>query len=131
MIVRWLSAAAIVVGAALIGLIVWVVGLKGLSNVAESTCLADLDGRPSYGGYQTSATLWPPSFECHLLGNSVEPIVEQHTLGAIVAFGWVVMVPVVYAFVTLALTLRWVRQARPGPTCRCETGVTVWVTFPW
>ncbi len=115
MIARWLSGAAIVVGAALIGLVVWVVGLKGLSNVAESTCLADLDGRRSYGAYQTSATLWPPSFECHLFGNSVEPIVVQHPLGAIVAFGWVVLVPVLYASATLALTLRWVRAARPRP----------------
>ncbi len=102
----------IVVGAALIGLVVWVVGLKGLSNVAESTCLADSDGRPSYGAYQTSATLWPPSFECHLFGNSAEPIVVQHPLEAIVAFGWVVLVPVLYAFATLALTLRWVRARR-------------------
>jgi hypothetical protein len=113
MMVRWLSATAIMVAAALIGLVVWVVGLKGLSNVAESTCLADLDGRPSYGAYQTSVTLWPPSFECHVFGDSVEPIVEQHPLGAIVAFGWVVLVPVLSALATLALTLRWVRQARP------------------
>ena len=113
MIVRWLSAVAILVGAALIGLVVWVIGLKGISNVAESTCFADLDGRRSYGAYRTSASLWPPSFECHLLGNSVEPIVVQHPLGAIVAFGWVVLAPALYAFATLALTLRWVRQARP------------------
>ena len=115
MIVRWLSVAAIVVGAALFGLVVWVLGLKGLSNVAESTCLADLDGHPSYGAYQTSATLWPPSFECHLFGNSVEPIVEQHPLGAIVVVGWVALVPILYATATLVLTLRWVRPARHRP----------------
>jgi hypothetical protein len=115
MAVRWLSAAAILVGAALIGLVVWVVGLKGLSNVAESTCLADLDGRPSYGAYQTSATLWPPSFECHLFGNSVEPIVEQHPLWANVVFGWVVLIPVLAGSATLALTWCWMRQTRPRP----------------
>lgn len=115
MIVRWLTAAAIVVSAALVGLVAWIVGLKGLANRAESICFADLDNHLGHGAYRISRMLWSPSFECHLLGNSVEPIAVQHPLEAIVAFGWVVLVPVLYAIATLALTLRWMRQARPRP----------------
>ena len=113
MIVRWLTAAAIVVGAALVGLVVWITGLAGLANRAESLCFADLDNRPGHGAYQISSELWPPSFECRLLGNSVEPIVVEHPLEAIVAFGWIVVVPVLCAIATLVLTLRWLRQPRP------------------
>ena len=112
MIVRWLTAAVIVVSSALVGLAVWVVGLNGLSNRAESICFADLDNRLGYGAYQISRNLWLPSFECRLLGNSVDPIDVQHPLEAIAAFGWVVVLPVVYAIATLALTLRWARQTQ-------------------
>ena len=112
MIVRWLTAAAIVVGSALVGLAVWVVGLTGLSNRAESICYADVDNRLGYGAYRISRKLWTPSFECRLLGNSVVPIDVQHPLEAMVAFGWIVVLPVVYAIATLALTLRWARQTQ-------------------
>lgn len=110
MVVRWLTAAAIVVSAALVGLAAWVVGLKGLGNRAESICFADLDHRLGYGAYEVSRKLWAPSFQCRLLGNAVEPVDVQHPLEAIVAFGWVVVVPVVYATAALALTLRWARE---------------------
>ena len=112
MIVRWLTAVAMLVSAALIGLTVWVVGLKGLANRAESICFADLDKRLDYGAYQISRKLWSPSFECRLLGNSVDPIRVQHPFEAIVAFGWVVVVPILYVIAASALTLRWARQTR-------------------
>jgi hypothetical protein len=118
MIVRRLTAAAIVVSAALVGLVVWVVGLKGLANRAESICLADTDNRLGYGAYEISRKLWAPSFECRLLGNAVDPTDVQHPLEAIVTFGWVVVVPVFYAIATLALTLRWARQTH-STTCSC------------
>ena len=114
MIVRWLTAAAVVASAALVGLAAWVVGLTGLGNRAESICLADTDNRLGYGAYQISRKLWSPSFECRLLGNSVEPIVVQHPLEAMVAFGWIVMVPILCAIAVVAFTLRWLRQARPA-----------------
>lgn len=110
MIVRWLTAAAIVVSAALVGTIVWVAGLAGLANRAESICFADLDNRLGYGAYRISRKLWSLSFECRLLGNSVDPIDVQHPLEAIVTFGWVVVVPVLYAIATLVFALRWARQ---------------------
>ena len=112
MIVRWLTAAAIVVGAALVGLATWVVGLNGLANRAESICFADLDGRLGHGAYQISRTLWLPSFECRLLGNSVDPIDVHHPLEAAATFGWIVVVPVLYAMATLAFTLRWTHQTQ-------------------
>ena len=114
MVVRWLTAAAIVVGVALVGLVVWIVGLAGLGNRAESICFADLEGHPGHGAFRMSSGLWPPSFECRLLGNSVEPIVVQHPLEAVVAFGVVVVVPVVGAIAALVITLRWLRQPRPA-----------------
>ena len=107
---RWSKAAAIVVTASLVGLAAWVVGLAGLANRAESICLADTDNRLGYGAYEISRKLWWPSFECRLLGNAVDPIDVQHPLEAIVTFGWVVVVPVLYAIATLVLTLRWARQ---------------------
>jgi hypothetical protein len=112
MIVRWLSAAAIVVSAALVGLAVWVVGLAGLANRAESICFADLDNRLGYGAFEISRKVWSLSFECRLLGNSVDPVDVQHPLEAIMGSGWVVVLPVVYAIATLALTLRWARQTQ-------------------
>ena len=117
MIVRWSKAAAIVVTASLVGLAAWVVGLAawvvglaGLANRAESICLADTDNRLGYGAYEISRKLWWPSFECRLLGNSVDPIDVQHPLEAIVTFGWVVVVPVLYAIATLVFARRWARQ---------------------
>jgi hypothetical protein len=110
MIVRWLTAAAIVVSAALVGLTVWVVGLAGLSNRAESICLADVDNRPGYDAYQISRELLSLSFECRLLGNSVDPIDVQHPLEAIVTFGGFVVVPVLFAIATLVFALRWALQ---------------------
>lgn len=112
MIVRWLTASAIVVSAAFVGLAVWVLGLKGLSNRAESICFADLDDRLGYGAYEISRKLWSPTFECRLLGNSVDPIDVQHPLEAIVTFGWIVVLPVFYAIATLTLTLLWARQTQ-------------------
>ncbi|MGB5760235.1 MAG: hypothetical protein WBM50_25190 [Acidimicrobiales bacterium] len=103
MVVRWLTAAAIVVSAALVGLVAWIVGLTGLANRAESMCFADLDDHPGYGAYRMSSELWLPSFECRLAGNSMEPIFVQHPLEAFVAFGLVLVVPVVYAIAILAL----------------------------
>ena len=110
MIVRWSTAAGIVVSAAFVGLVAWVMGLKGLANMGESSCFADLDNHLEYGAYEMSSELWLPSFECRLRGDSVEPIVVQHPIEAFVAFGWVVMVPVVYAIAVLAYTLRWARR---------------------
>ena len=107
MIVRWLTAAAIVISAALVGLAVWVVGLKGFANRAESICLADTDNRIEYGAYRMSRELWLPSFECHLLGNSVDSIDVQHRLEATMTLGWLVVVPVLYAIATLTFTMRW------------------------
>ena len=97
MIVRWLTGwltgAAIVVGAALVGLVAWIGGRKGLANRAESMCDVELDNHLGCGAYRMSRKLWLPSFESRLLGNSVEPIVVRHPLEAIVALGWVVVVP--------------------------------------
>ena len=112
MIVRWLSAAAIVASAALVGLAVWVVGLVGLANRAESICFADLDNRLGYGAFEISRNVWSLSFECRLLGNSLDPVDVQHPFEAIVGFGWIVVLPVAYAIATLALTLRWARQTQ-------------------
>ena len=112
MIVRWSTAAAIVVSAALVGLAVWVMGLQGLGNRAESICLADLDNRLGDGGYEISRTLWWPSFECRLLGNSIDPIAVHHPLEAAATFGWIVVVPVLYAIATLTFTLRWTQQTQ-------------------
>ncbi len=112
MIVRWLTVAAMVVGAALVGLLVWIAGLAGLANRAESICFADVDNHVGYEAFQISRKHWSPSFECRLLGNSVEPIIIEHPLEAIATFGWIVLVPVLYAIATVALTLGWMRQAR-------------------
>ena len=106
---RSISAAAIVSGAAIVGLAVWIVGLKGLANRAESICSTHLDNRLGYGAYRMSSELWLPSFECRLLGNAVEPVVVQHRLEAIGVFGWLVVIPILYVIATLILTRRWTR----------------------
>jgi hypothetical protein len=115
MVARWSTAAVIVAGAMFVGLVVWVMGLAGLANRAESVCRADVDDRRGYGAFQMSRELWPPSFECHLASNSLEPIDVQHPLEGIAVAGWVVAVPVVYVTATLVLAVRWaIGRAAPG-----------------
>jgi hypothetical protein len=99
-------------GAALVGCVIWILGLVGLANRAESICFADVDNQLGYGAYEISRELWLPSFECRLLGDSVEPIVVEHPLEAIVTIGWVVGVPVLFAAATLAVSVCWARRAR-------------------
>jgi len=107
-----LAGAAIVSGAALVGCFVWILGLVGLSNRAESICLADVDARVGYEAFEISRQLWLPSFECRLLGDSVEPVLVQHPIEAVVTIGWVVAVPVLFALAALAGLVRWARAAR-------------------
>ncbi len=100
------------IGAALVGCFIWILGLVGLANRAESICFDDVNNHVGYGAFEMSRELWSPSFECRLLGNSVKPIVVQHPLEAIVTIGWVVAVPVLFAVVGLAATVRWACKAR-------------------
>ena len=112
MIVRWLSAAAIVVSAALVGLAVWVVGLAGLANRAESICFADLDNRLGYGAFQISRTPGRCRSNAACWETRSIQLMYNTRFQAVVGFGWIVVLPVAYAIPTLALTLRWARQTQ-------------------
>src|SRR5688572_3684147 len=77
--------AALVIALAVGGAVLWGAAVIGVGQYAEDICFDDLDGRADYGGYRTAAELWPPSFECRLLGNDAEPVVVQHRG---IALGW-------------------------------------------
>ena len=79
--------------------IIWVLRNVGRANGAESTAVADVENHVGCGAYELLKGLWPPSFEFRLLGSSVEPIIAQHPLDAIVTIGRVVL------------------AVRPGPRC--------------
>ena len=98
---------AVVVAVLVGGTALWLVGIVGVGRSLEDVCFDDLESRARYGAYQSRESLWPPSFECRLLGADVEPIVVQHRLEAAARFGAVVVFPVVYCLgATLAL-VRW------------------------
>jgi hypothetical protein len=89
------------------GTALWLVGIVGVGRSLEDACFDDLENRAPYGAYQSRGELWPPAFECRLLGSDVEPIVVEHRLEAAARFGAIFVFPVVYVLgATLALT-RW------------------------
>lgn len=57
---------------------IWALGVIGVAQYTEDICFDDLDGRRGYGGYNTASELWPPSYECRLLSNDLDPVVVQH-----------------------------------------------------
>ena len=82
---------------ATVGVVLWGTAVIGVARYAEDICLDDFDGRPEYGAYRTGADLWPPWYECNLLGNDVEPVVVQHRGVALARLGAIVVFPVAYA----------------------------------
>ena len=89
--------------AAVVGLVVLFVGLKGAANHAESVCDADIAARRGYGAWSMSSDLWPPSFECEIGGADVETLTISHPTTALVGFVAMVVVPTGYIALVLVL----------------------------
>ncbi|HWB71230.1 MAG TPA: hypothetical protein VG452_03365 [Egibacteraceae bacterium] len=107
-----LQTTAFLVLMALAGVVLWGTALFAVAQYAEDLCFDDLEERVGYGAYTTETDLWPPSYECRLLGNDVEPVVVQHRGLAVARLGAVIGPPVAYAlFGWLAIT-HWVRRRR-------------------
>ncbi len=107
-----LVAAALVIALAIGGVALWGAARIGVAQYAEDICFDDLDGRAEYGGYRTAADLWPPSFECKLLGNDVEPIVVQHRGIALARLGAITVFPIAYAVAASLGIVFWHRRRR-------------------
>ena len=85
----------------------------GAARYAEDICFDDLDGRAEYGAYRTAADVWPPSYECRLLGNDVEPVLVQHRSVALARLGAIVVFPVAYSVAaTLGIVFWFATGAR-------------------
>lgn len=82
--------------------------------MTEDLCFDDLDGYPGHGAYRSESSLWPPSYECELLGNDVEPVVVQHQTAAIARFGATVVIPVVYVLSLTLVVVYMGRRRFPG-----------------
>ncbi len=98
--------------AAVVGLMVLFIGMKGAANHAESKCYADVDARPGYGGWSMSAEFWPPSFSCEIAGRDVPTLTINHPTVGIVAFVAAVVVPATYV-ACVAVLIWWIAR-RPG-----------------
>jgi hypothetical protein len=96
-----LSVAALVIALAVAGVVLWGAAVIGVGQYAEDICLDDLDGRAEYGASRSATNLWPPSYECRLLGNNVEPVVVQHRGVALARLGAIVVFPVAYVVATM------------------------------
>lgn len=90
--------------AAVVGLMVLFIGLKGAANYAESRCDADVAARTGYGAWSMSGELWPPSFTCEIGGSDVPPITISHPAVGLFVFVAKMLIPSMYvAFVVLSL----------------------------
>ncbi|HUG63742.1 MAG TPA: hypothetical protein VMK83_00850 [Gaiellaceae bacterium] len=103
---------ALVVALAMAGVVLWGAAVIGVAQYAEDTCFDDLGGRTEYGAFRTAADVWPPSYECRLLGNDVEPVVVQHRGVALARFGAIVVFPVAYAVAATLGIVFWHRRGR-------------------
>jgi hypothetical protein len=89
--------------------VLWGAAVIGVAQYAEDICFDDLDGRTGYGAFGTAADVWPPSYECRLLGNDVEPVVVQHRGVALARLGAIVVFPIAYFGLAAATAARWCR----------------------
>jgi hypothetical protein len=117
-----LVVAALVIALALGGAVLWGAAVIGVAQYAEDICFDDLDGRADYGGYRTAADVWPPSFECRLLGNDVEPVVVQHRGIALAWLGATMVFPVVYAVAATFCIVFWHCRRRSAYRTPASTG---------
>jgi len=107
-----LVVAALVIALAMAGVVLWGAAVIGVAQYAEDICFDDLDGRAEYGAFRTAADVWPPSHECRLLGNDVEPVVVQHRGVALARLGAIVVFPVAYAVAATRGIVFWHRRRR-------------------
>ncbi len=107
-----MTVAAIVIAVAVAGVVLWAAAVVGVGQYAEDICLDDLVSRAGYGASKTNADLWPPSYECTLLGNGEEPVVVRHQGVALARLGATVVFPVAYAVAGTAGIVFWVRRRR-------------------
>ena len=106
-----LVAAALVIALAMAGVVLRGTAVIGVAQYAEDICFDDLDGRAAYGAYRTAEDAWPPSYECRLLGNDVEPVVVQHRGIALARLGAIVVFPIAYAVAAMLGIVFWRRRA--------------------
>ena len=90
----------------------------GAAQYAEDICVDDLSDRAGYGASRATADVWPPSYECTLLGNDVEPVVVQHRDVALVRFGAIAVFPIAYAAAALGIVFGLGRRATRTPHAR-------------
>lgn len=86
----------------------------GVAQYAEDLCFDDLDGHDGYGAHRSEWTTRPPSFDCELRGNGVDPVVVQHRGVAVAALAAAVVVPIAYATAGTAGVMSWRRRRRTG-----------------
>lgn len=120
-----LVVAALVIALAIGGVALWGAAVIGVAQYAEDICFDDLYGRAEYGGYRTAADLWPPSFECKLLGNDgndAEPIVVQHRGIALARLGAIRVFPIAYAVAASLGIVFWHRRRRSSYRAPSSSG---------
>ena len=107
-----MAVAALVIALAMAGVVLWGAAVIGVAQYAEDICFDDLDGRAEYGAFRTAADVSPPSYECRLLGNDVEPVVLEHRGVALVRLGAIVVFPVAYAVAATLGIVFWHHRRR-------------------
>jgi hypothetical protein len=108
-----LGVVVLVIALAMAGVVLWGTAVIGVAQYADDICFDDLDGRADHGAYRIAAEVWPPSYQCMLLGNDVAPVVVQHRGVALARLGAIVVFPVAYAVAALLGIVFW-RRSRPA-----------------
>ena len=117
-----LVVAALVTALAIGGAVLWGAAVIGVAQYADDICFDDLDGRAEYGAFRIAADVWPPSFECRLLGNDVEPVVVQHRGIALARLGATMVFPVAYAVAATLGIVFWHSRRRSSYRAPTSTG---------
>ena len=113
---------ALFIALAMAGVVLWGAAVIGVAQHAEDICFDDLDGRAEYGAFSSAEDVWPPSYECTLLGNDVEPVVLQHRDVALARVGAIVVFPVAYAVAATLGIVFWHRRRRFSYRARTSSG---------
>ena len=97
------------VGWLLVGLVVWAVGVVGISRGLEDRCLLVADEQ-DYGASTQSSSIWPPRFTCELSGpegaSDTGTVVVSQPAVALLRTGWTLGFPVVWVALGAVIAVR-------------------------
>ncbi len=102
---------------ALVGLFVWAIALFSIGRTGEDVCLNDMTA--DRGGSISSASVFPPRYECRYQLDDGSTEVVSHPIRAWTTFATVALFPPAYLIGALIL---WRTSIRRGPRPKYSHG---------